>query len=243
MMNRLCAMLLAAGLLLPSLLWAQADSTAASDFKADFGMELRNRRMWRGFVSSKVPELTTSIDLSYKGIFAGAWSAYSFTARPMQEVDLWLGYTHSGFTLTLIDYWYPSDTVGWRSDLFNLNPRTTCHQVEAILQYDGTRVPISLLGGVMLFGDDRDEEGRNLYSTYFEAAYRLEFGSVGMRPFVGVSPTKGGMYCDGFNVVNLGFTLSKTLHVSDSWSMPASCSLVVNPCQETVGVVLSLGIL
>ncbi|MBQ9469550.1 MAG: hypothetical protein IJU72_01205 [Bacteroidales bacterium] len=242
-MSRLYIALTVSMFMLPALLRAQADSTASSALGADFSLELKSRRMWRGFVSSKVPELTACIDLSYGGLFAGAWSAYSFAARPMQEVDLWLGYAHSGFKLTLIDYWYPSDTLGWRSDFFHFDARTTCHQVEAILQYDGTRVPISLLCGVMVYGDDRDAEGQNRYSSYFEAAYRFEHGGVGLRPFVGVSPTPNGMYSPGFNVVNLGLTLSKSLRVSSSWVMPASCSLVVNPHQETVNVVLTLGII
>ncbi|MBR7068773.1 MAG: hypothetical protein IKI28_10720 [Bacteroidales bacterium] len=239
---------IAAIVLLPlSGLWAQADSSSTSanqsDFSADFSAELRNRRMWRGFVSSRVPELITSIDLSYKGLFAGAWSAYSFTSRPMQEVDVWIGYSIAGVTFTLIDYWYPSDTSGWRSDLFNFNPKTTIHQAEAILQYDFRRIPLSLTGAVMIFGDDRDTDGNNLYSSYFEAAYQFDCKGVGIRPFIGVSPTRNGMYCESFNVVNLGTTFSKQLPIGRNYSMPATCSLVINPYQETIGVIFTLGII
>lgn len=238
---------IAAMMLLPlSGLWAQADSTntsaSQSDFSADFSLEVRNRRMWRGFVSSRVPEFITSIDLGYKGLFAGAWSAYSFTSRPMHEVDVWVGYSIAGVSLTLIDYWYPSDSLGWRSDLFNFNPKTTTHQAEAILEYSFSSIPLHLTAAAFIYGDDRNAEGKNIFSSYFEAAYQFEHKGVGLRPFIGVSPTRNGMYCESFNVVNLGATLSKRVAIG-SHEMPATASVVINPYQETIGVIFTLGIL
>ena len=220
----------------------QTDSTT-SNFSADINVDVVNRRMWRGFRSSKMPEFHATINLNYKNLYFGVWGAYTFSEAPTQEIDLWLGYSYKNFTFTLYDYWNPSDSLNWKSDLFEFDRKKSNHLAEFVATYDGTEVPISVLAAVILYGYDRDENGNNRYSTYFELGYTYKQKDFSIKPFAGFSPTKDGFYCKSFNFVNVGFTVGKTFKITDSYSIPTKCSFIINPYQETMNVMLKMNIL
>lgn len=221
---------------------AQTDSTTSS-FSADLNVDIVNRRMWRGFKSSNSPEFQPTIDLAYNNLYMGIWGAYTFSDAPMQEIDIWLGYSYKNFSFTLYDYWNPSDTLGWKSDLFEFDPKKTNHLSECVLTYDGAKFPIHVLAGILIYGYDRDQNGNNNYSTYFELGYTFENKGVKIQPFAGFSPTKNGFYCESFNFVNVGLTVSKDFKITENYSIPTKCSLVINPEQETMNLILRMSIL
>jgi hypothetical protein len=211
-----------------------------SFFGVDLSADLVSRYVWRGMNLSTSPAIQPTLGLNIGNLSIGSWASYSFSPELLQEVDLFLSYETNFVSFTLNDYYNPVDTLGSAGDYFNFGTATTAHTMEGMVTLNGPEsFPVSLVAGVMFYGNDRDEEGENLYSTYIELSYTTGIGGVELVPFIGITPA-AGYYGESFGVVNMGIQASRNITITDKFQFPINGSLVLNPQQEKIYFVIGI---
>ena len=187
-----------------------------------------------------------------------------------QEVDLYLSYTlKEMFSLTLTDYFLPDETIA-RNKYFNYNmdwdkinsdeEAQTGHLLEGAISFNGTKkIPVSIMFAFNIWGADAQKykdvsgimvpEDKIVMSKYLELGYSTEVKGVALDVFAGMAldnpelakgePT--GFYGqEAAGVINLGFTLSKEIKITDDYSLPISGSLITNPEAENIFMVFGI---
>jgi hypothetical protein len=216
------------------------ESDSVKNCSADLSVDIVSRYVWRGINLSESPAIQPNLAFSYKGLSIGSWASYSFARETFQEVDLFLTYETNHLTFTINDYYNPIDTLGGKGDYFKLKNKTTRHILEGMLTVNGSdNFPFSFITAVMFYGNDRGEDGKNLYSTYFELSYTKKIQEIEVTPFMGFTPSKG-YYAKGSNFVNIGITAIKNIDISDRFQLPLAASFVINPELDMVYFVLGI---
>lgn len=213
----------------------QKDSS--SKVSLSFNADLVSRYIWRGLPLSLSPNIQPYASLTYKDLSFGAWSSYAFAA-PYAEIDLYLSYTVSLFTLTLNDYFNEDETDMTINDCFKWNNSggvNTPHALEGVITYNGTEsLPLSLTAATFFYGNDKDTtDNKNFYSTYLEIAYKFSINENELKLFAGGTINKG-LYADKAAIINTGVAISREIKLSDSFSLPAFTSLIVNPYAKDI---------
>jgi hypothetical protein len=183
------------------------------------GADLVSSYIWRGS-SAGAFSIQPTIKYTAGGLTLGAWGSGDLTTGAPQEADLYASYSTSfGLSFGATDYHYNS------SKLF----ADKVHAIEANLGYTIGKLSLS---GNYIFNAASGAIGED---KYFEAGY--QFTSVKL--FAGAGD---GWYTnDGsFQVCNLGITTTKTLKISDSFSIPFSGSVIVNPNKEQIFYVIGV---
>ncbi|MDG5800582.1 hypothetical protein QA597_09450 [Marinilabiliaceae bacterium ANBcel2] len=211
------------------------------DAKVDISVnaDLVSRYVWRGMLYSSNFNLQPSVNFGYKNFYGGVWGSYGI-AHEFAEVDFYVGFTKGNFAFTLNDYYVGTDIGLLGDDYFNYSSETTNHAFEAEVQYFFEDIPLVLTGSNFFYGNDRDEDGDNYYSTYFEAMYNFyDVSGYNVSLFAGGTPAEG-LYSDGAAIVNVGASFLKEVEVNDLISLPLEASLIFNPDAEDIFFVLSL---
>jgi hypothetical protein len=138
------------------------------------------------------------------------------------EADLYASYAlslgeKSSLTFTVTDYYFP----GGSSMYFDGNS----HYFEPMISLGlGS---FSVLGAYMTNAED----------MYFEAG--VDIGAVNL--FAGAGD---GAYTkdEKFNICNVGIKTSKEIKISDSFSIPVSGSIVLNPSTEQFHIVVGISL-
>lgn len=207
--------------------YAKDSIRVASPFSAS--LELTTKYMWRGIEYGDAPTVFPMIGYGYKGFSAFAMGAYAVNGSH-QEVDLGVSYTASEFTIGVSDYYYPS-AVGEKDAYFKLSNRSTGHWVEAYATWAGSRFPLWVTLSTYIYGADKNESGKQMYSSYAELGYTYSFNdNNSMSLCVGANLNKG-FYTDnqsGFSVVNVNAKYS-TAFKFGKFRLPLSASYVLNP--------------
>lgn len=187
-----------------------------------------------------------------------------------QEADIYISYTLKDmFSLTFTDYFFPDETAG-RNKYFNYNmdwdkinsgeEAQTGHVVEAALSFNGTdNIPVSVMFAMNIWGADSrkySEEGgvmvaedKIVMSKYVELGYSTDVNGVAVDVFAGAAldnpeiekgePTGFyGQRAAGF--INLGFSLSKEIQITENYSLPIFGSFITNPEAENVFMVFGI---
>jgi hypothetical protein len=211
-----------------------------SNVSVDVYADIVSRYVWRGMNLSPSPSVQPSLGLNIGKLSIGTWAAYSFAPELFQEVDLFLTYETQYVSFTINDYYNPLDTIAFAGDYFHLSNASTRHTLEGMVNLNGPEsFPVSLVAGVMIYGNDRDEEGNNLYSTYLELNYATSIKDIELMPFIGITPAKG-YYGDKFGVMNMGITAVRNIKISDNYQIPVKGSFIINPQQEKVFFVIGI---
>lgn len=213
----------------------ETDST--SKLTLDVNADLVSRYIWRGLPSSLTPNIQPSITLGYKNFSAQVWGSYGIS-QPYAEFDINLSYNIGAFTLSLWDYYVNADEAK-PTHYFNFSD-TTLHSIEGSLTFNGTEgFPISVTLATYLWGDDKDEEGDNYYSTYLELGYETNIGETNLQLFAGGTFGEG-YYASKAAMVNLGLTATRNLQLTEKTALPLSGSLIVNPDSKSVYFVFGI---
>jgi hypothetical protein len=207
---------------------------------ADLSVDIVSRYIWRGINLSESPALQPTLGLNFKNFTLGTWSSYTISREAIQEVDLFLSYEREYLTLTINNYYNTLDTLGFTGNYFDMSKATTPHVLEGMITLSGPEsFPLSLTAATMFWGNDRKEDGKNFYSTYLELGYPFRVQETEIATFIGLTPTNG-LYGDKFGVVNLGLSATKSIVVTDKFTIPIKGSFMLNPQQEKVFFVISL---
>ena len=249
---------------------ALAQSKAANTkTDLDFGVGIYSRYVWRGTrYGGDSPNIQPEIKFSYNNFEIQAWGAYSTGGiNSFQETDLILQYSfiHDMFTAVISDYYFLNENRDY--NYFNYRKDSTGHLFEGGLCFNGTKkLPLTLNAYFNFYGADAVRLGNNpsdtatfnkktgiQFSDYFELGYNLTIKTTDLNFFLGFTfsnPKKPdsstgfigekGFYGNNAGVVNIGFTVSKSIKITKNYSIGLNSSLLANP--ETERVFLVFGI-
>jgi hypothetical protein len=214
---------------------SEADSS--KNVSISFNTDFVSRYIWRGLPLSLNPNIQPYASLTFKNLSFGAWGSYALSA-PYAEVDLYLSYNLSVFTLTLNDYYNEDENDLTANNYFkwnNSNGINTPHALEGVLTYNGTEgLPLSVTAATFFYGNDKDTvNNKNYYSTYLEVAYKLTVNETELKLFAGGTVNKG-LYANKAAFVNIGVTLSREIKISNTFSLPVFTSLIMNPYAKDI---------
>lgn len=203
----------------------------------------------------------------------GAWggSALSNNADGTQykEIDYFLSYQKNGFNITLWDYFNSTrfNSAIASDNIFNYSRSRTSHLLNLAIAYQLQHdYPLKIETNVIVYGganageilyQSDGEYDKNRYSSYVEFSYPKALNDeYTVNPFVGVgfafnpgNPAEDQttyLYGNGknkFDVVSLGFTLTKEVSVFNKFNFPLSITTLWNPSRQFARIQLALNIL
>lgn len=195
--------------------------------KAQFltGADIVSSYVWRGIPqegsNGGSPNIQPYASFTTSKLTIGSWASGSFSGA-VKEVDLYATYAvSSSFAVTLTDYYYNFAT---QPDYFNYKTGTG-HVFEGTVAYTGSKFSASV--NTMFAGADNKSNGDNAYSTYVELGYQI---NPVAKVFVGSSVLESATYgTTGFGITNVGFKVSKSIAISDKFSLPVYGIVGANP--------------
>lgn len=199
------------------------------------------------------PDLT----FSAYGFFLNAWACMPVLRKVEEgnsllsdgEVDLAIGYSYKGIvSLSYVDFYYPATNKRERPHFFRWKKEDAggIHQQIAMLNFNGVeKFPISLQVAVFTFGDTEvTPEGlKDRHSMYIGLGYSYTFTSgqtVGLK--VGGTPYKGAFDERSANVTNVTVSVTQPFKITESYTIPLTLDLVLNPAYEKLWFVASIGL-
>ncbi len=219
-----------------------------------FNADIVSRYLWRGMEfgvtnnSPASPQFQPSININFalnseNTISIGAWGSYGFSGD-YNECDLNIKYAYSPaslgtIALTINDFYFPF--MGRPFSNYE-KEGAGAHTVELNLSYTGTeKFPINLIVANNILGDAPDHK-----SFYAEIGYTVIVKNVSLFFFTGgaqgVSPWNM-VSKDGFIITNVGVTASKTIKITDDYSVPVGVTWVTNPHLDHTLFAVKIGIL
>jgi hypothetical protein len=195
---------------------------ATTSVKAQFsvGADLVSSYVWRGVPQDVTfggtPNIQPFVTYTAGSFTIGSWASSSFTGI-VKEVDIYATYAFSpSFSLTVTDYnWGFGNPKGY----FNYG-KGSDHKFEATLAYTGGEsFPISASLNTFFAGSDTLATGKAAFSSYLELSYPI---SANAKVFCGASLTESAAVYNtsGFAVTNLGVKVSKSIAITDKFSLP-----------------------
>ena len=202
---------------------------AQDEIEVSLGADAVSSYIWRGQKLSGV-SIQPTISIAKSGFSLAAWGSVGIESEDTKEFDFILGYSNSGFSIYITDYWFDYPTEGKGPKYFNYSSHSTDHVFEATVGYDFG--PLSFCWNTNFAGNDYcKKNGGRAYSTYTEVKAPFKLGGVDFSAELGITPWEGA-YADGFNVVNIGVAAKKDLKITDSFNLPMFTKVTVNPNTE-----------
>ncbi len=200
-----------------SVAWSLPAQEAESKWTA--GADLVSSYLWRGLYLSNAA-VQPGLSFSAGGFTIGGWGSASFDG--VLEADLYAAYTFGfGLTLGATDYYFPSIEGG--NDYFDTDKATGAHILELNGGYEISG--LSLAANYVL--NEAGGAGSAGGDTYFEVGYAYR----NINLFVGGGD--GLQTEDGdFNITNIGIGVTKELTITPSFTLPLTCSAILNPDRE-----------
>lgn len=212
-----------------------------SSVKAQFatGADIVSSYVWRGVPQDRTvggnpslgsPNIQPYLSFTTGSLTLGSWASSSFLGN-VKEVDLYATYAFSpAFALTVTDYnWGFANSKGY----FNYS-KGTDHMFEATLAYSvPTAFPLGVTVNTMFAGCDTLSTGKSAFSTYAELSYPV---TANAKVFVGASLFQSAMVYNtsGFAFTNIGVKVSKSIVITDKFSLPVYGILGANLCNKDV---------
>jgi hypothetical protein len=195
------------------------------------GVDLYSSYVWRG-TQYCGPSIQPYIGYTKGGFSIGTWGSAGFNGPDNKagymEMDLYAKYTFGfGLSLGLSDYYYPG------TKFFDVSKATGAHGLEVNLGYT--------LGGLSLAGNYIVNQAGGAATTggdkYFEVGYAFKDFSL----FAGGGD--GWHTPDGkFGIVNVGIGSSKSIKITDTFSIPVKGSIILNPTTEQFFIVVGVSL-
>ena len=210
------------------------------------GTDIVSRYIWRGFdLGGNTPSLQPTVEYSNGGFVFGFWGAYSM-ADPagLNEIDVYASYSfdlaESGsLSLGVTDYTNPNSGTPWVNfNNYDDPAGPGAHFVELNVGYSGPEsFPVSLSFNYFFHNVANNP-------IYFQVGYTTSVKDVGLDLFVGGTPGEAGGYyaLTNFGFINVGFTASKSIKITNDFSLPLSGSVIVNPATENVFYVVGISL-
>ena len=192
-------------------------------YSQDFGADLVSSYVWRGTQFGSGSHIQPYMDLESGNLSGGIWGSFPTSAKGGgNERRSWKCYDFGPLALTIANYTFPGEGGVYSKG-------------EGLFNGDYTELSASTsIGGVDLSAG---------YFTEVEALY-IELGtSIGA---VDVALGYGddsadAFYADGESgLINMSFSGSKDIQITDSYSLPVFGSFIINPEAETAFLVFGI---
>jgi hypothetical protein len=205
--------------LLPSItLFSQeADN---SNFSA--GADFFSSYVWRGTKYGTGPHIQPLVKFN-SGIFtAGGWGSFDFSGY--QEADLFFSFAlPAGFCIGMTDYYYPAH------DYFDYSKATGSHAFE--INGGFMKGGVALAGNIIV--NEAGGAGSSGGDIYFQAGYTFKSFNILAGAGNGWHTSNGN-----FNVCNVGFGITRTIRVTESFGIPVVGQIIVNPERQKMYIVI-----
>ena len=182
---------------------------------------------------NSTPVLFPQINYQNKGFYAYIMGGYSWNGN-YSEVDLGISYTHKWLTIALNDYYYPTTTIV-NDQYFNFGNDNTGHWLEGAITIAPEKYPFYLTLSNFFYGADKNNEGKQAYSTYIEVGTHYDFledNCIALAIGAACNASCYNGYENGFGISNVEFKYTHTLKLKNSWSLPLNVAYIINPIRE-----------
>ncbi|MDP1675888.1 MAG: hypothetical protein Q8L88_03400 [Bacteroidota bacterium] len=208
--------------------------------QAKVGTDIYSRYIWRGADYGNSTSLQPALTYAIGDLSVGVWGAYALTGG-YSEADIWASYAIGPVALYLTDYYIPA--VPPAAPFFNYNSDgngTGAHVLEVGVGYTGPEsMPISVTGYVNVLNDTTN-------SIYIQASYPILSDlslTVGLTPTEGVYTPASALHPkSGAGLVSVGFTASKTIKITETFSIPFNAQYIMNPYAETAFLIFGISL-
>jgi len=219
---------------------------AQSEIEIDLGGDIVSSYVWRGFKqagASVQPHLSASL----QGFSLGAWASTDITSNDgKKEVDFTAAYTIAGFKLAITDYWWDGEGAYRYFSYPDTETGNGGHMLEATIGYTLPQsFPLSLTWNTFFLGrGNKKSNGDNAYSTYAELSYPFSVKGVDMAISTGFTPWENATLGTGkgFKVTSIALNASKSIKITDSFSLPIFGNIICNPAREDIHFVFGISI-
>ena len=192
-------------------------------YSQDFGADLVSSYVWRGTQFGSGAHIQPYMDLGSGNLTGGVWGSFPTSAKGGgNELDLWVSYDFGLLALTVTNYTFPNEGGVYADGegLFNGD-------------YTELAASTSIMGVDLSAG----------YFTEAEALYvELGFstGAVDIALGYGDDQADGFYAGGGSGLVNMSFSGSKDIQISDNYALPVFGSFILNPEAETAFLVFGI---
>ena len=192
-------------------------------YSQDFGADLVSSYVWRGTQFGSGAHIQPYMDLGSGNLTGGVWGSFPTSAKGGgNELDLWVSYDFGPLALTVTNYTFPGEGGVYADGegLFNGD-------------YTELAASTSIMGVDLSAG----------YFTEVEALYvELGFstGAVDIAFGYGDDQADGFYAGGGSGLVNMSFSGSKDIQISDNYALPVFGSFILNPEAETAFLVFGI---
>ncbi|MCH5312223.1 MAG: hypothetical protein J1E57_09775 [Prevotella sp.] len=190
-----------------------------------------NQYIWRGQDLGNV-SLQPTFGVSYKGLSLTAWGSVGLSnPDDTKEFDITASYSIGGFNIGVTDYWF-STGLDPQNRYFKYDAHGTNHVFEANIGYDfgfaGIQWYTNFAGN-----DGFNNDGDRAYSSYVELSAPFSLGGAEWTATVGAVPFATSSYgTNGFAVTNVSLRATKSIEVTDRFSVPVFAGIATNPCAQ-----------
>ncbi len=200
------------------------------------GLDIYSSYVWRGIKFGEGAAFQPYIEFSAGGFALGAWGSYCVSDNEAAEADLYASYgfdlgENSSLSLTLTDYYFPGTTsapTSWTDG--------DSHFIEPMV---GLGLGPVTLTAAYMFYDGAGTNGDGSGDIYLEAG--VTAGPVDLT--LGGGNGQYSMKNDaGFDICNIGVSTSKEIKITDSFSLPVSGAVILNPSYESFHVVVGISL-
>lgn len=217
----------------------------SNDIDISLSGDLVSSYVWRG-VKQTGASVQPALSASYKGFTIGSWASTDFGNNDgFKEVDFTASYAIKGLSVALTDYWWDGEGAANYFGGESLNGSNNGHMLEASLGYTfSEKFPLSLSWNTFFMGKgNKKENGKNSYSTFIEASYPFSVKNVDFGLSIGVTPWKSVIYqTEKFSVTQIKLHASKTIQITDNFSVPIFGDIIFNPDKRNEDVNFVFGI-
>jgi len=185
------------------------------------GVDYYSTYIFRGIAFSG-PSIQPYAEFEAGSLTFGGWGSQGFDG--FQEMDLYASYSFDfGLSIGVTDYYYPGSNY--------FEDDSHAFEINTGFETGG----FSLSGNMVL--NEAADAGSAGGDLYFEAGFSLGPADL----FIGAGD--GWHSSDGdFNLVNIGLGTSKEIQITDSFSIPLSGALILNPDTEQFYVVVGVSL-
>jgi hypothetical protein len=191
------------------------------------GMDIVSNYIWRGSKLGTGPALQPSVKFNAGGLTIGVWG--SFDANGYAETDPYISYSFSnGISLGFTDYFLPT--------IDGADPKYFDEDSHAFEINGGYTI-----GGFSLSANYILNEGTTIASagndTYFQVGYAFNTFNISVGAGDGWHTSNGN-----FNVCHIAVGTSKEIKITDSFSIPLTGQVILNPEKEKLFVVVGISL-
>lgn len=195
------------------------------------GLDIYSSYVWRGLKFGTGAAFQPSVDFTAGGFTVGAWGSFSTGDNEAAEADLYASYSFDlgekgSLGLTLTDYYFPGTAYF----------EGTSHYIEPMVSLGLGN--LSLTAAYMLYDAAPSGSG----DLYVQAAYTAGPVSLTLGGGNGQYTYEDVDEDDSFGISNIGIGTSKEIKITDSFSLPISGSIILNPSSEQLFVVVGISL-